>query len=192
MAEQPNDLVVHSSGAVFFTDPTYGIDNGRVPRFGQEGQQPELDFQGVYRIDPDGALNLLAPDGFSQPNGLAFSPDESALYIGDSQERLIWRYAVNADLTLGGRTLFVDQTGDTRRGAPDGMKVDMDGRLWATGAGGVSVYSAEGEYLGVLEMSEHAANLTFGGDDFSTLFMTAGTSLFSIETTVRGIAPGSR
>ena len=188
----PNDLVVHSSGAVFFTDPTYGIDNGRVPRFGQEGQQPELDFQGVYRIDPDGALNLLAPDGFSQPNGLAFSPDESALYIGDSQERLIWRYAVNADLTLGGRTLFVDQTGDTRRGAPDGMKVDMDGRLWATGAGGVSVYSAEGEYLGVLEMSEHAANLTFGGDDFSTLFMTAGTSLFSIETTVRGIAPGSR
>ncbi len=188
----PNDLVVHSGGAIFFTDPAYGSDSGRTPRFGSEGQKQDLDFQGVYRIDSDGSLTLVVGEGFSQPNGLAFTPDESALYIGDSQERLIWRYEVNADLTLGERTLFLDQSGDARRGAPDGMKVDTDGRLWTTGAGGVSVHTAAGDYLGVFEMEEHAANLTFGGDGFSTLFMTAGTSVFSIETAVRGVVPGSR
>ncbi len=188
----PNDLVVHSSGAIFFTDPAYGVDSGRTPRFGQEGQQQELDFQGVYRIDRDGSLHLVVSEGFSQPNGLAFNPDESQLYIGDSQERLIWRYEVNSDLSLGARVLFLDQTGDERRGAPDGMKVDSDGRLWTTGAGGVSAHAADGTYLGVFEMDEHAANLTFGGDDFSTLYMTAMTGLYSIETTVRGLVPGSR
>ncbi len=188
----PNDIVVHSSGAIFFTDPAYGVDSGRSPRFGAEGQQQELNFQGVYRIDSDGSLHLVVPEGFSQPNGLAFTPDESALYIGDSQERLIWRYVVNKDLSLGARTLFVDQKADPRRGAPDGMKVDADGRLWTTGAGGVSVHAADGQYLGVFESPEHAANLTFGGPDFSTLFLTAGTSVFSVETAVRGVVPGSR
>jgi len=187
----PNDLVMHSSGAIFFTDPAYGTDSGRTPRFGSEGQKQDLDFQGVYRVDTDGSLHLVVSEGFTQPNGLAFTPDQTALYIGDSHERKIWRYAVNDDLTLGERVLFLDQTGDERRGAPDGMKVDTDGRLWTTGAGGVSVHAASGEYLGVFEMDEHAANLTFGGDGFSTLFMTAATSLYSIETKVRGIVPGS-
>ena len=188
----PNDIVVHSSGAIFFTDPGYGVDSGRVPTFGKPGQKQDLDFQGVYRIDPDGSLHLVVPEGFTQPNGLAFSPDESALYIGDSQERTIWRYQVTAGLELGDRKLFVDQRGDPRRGAPDGMKVDTDGRLWTTGAGGVSVHSAEGDYLGVFETEEHAANLTFGGDGFSTLFLTTGTTVRAVETTVRGVAPGSR
>ena len=188
----PNDLVVHSSGAVFFTDPTYGTDSGRTPSFGRPGQTPELGFTGVYRVDPDGSLHLIAAEGFSQPNGLAFTPDESALYIGDSQASLIWRYEVNADLSLSERMLFLDQSEDERRGAPDGMKVDSEGRLWTTGAGGVSVHTAAGEYLGVFEMAEHAANLTFGGDDFSTLYTTAATSVYSIPTAVRGIVPGSR
>ncbi len=188
----PNDLVVHSSGAIFFTDPTYGADTGRVPAFGSPGQKPELGFQGVYRIDTDGSLHLVVPEGFTQPNGLAFSPDESMLYIGDSQERLIWRYRLNADLSLGDRILFVDQRGDPRRGAPDGMKVDSEGRLWTTGAGGISVHSSEGKYLGVFELEEHAANLTFGGENYSTLFMTTATSVHSIETAARGLVPGSR
>lgn len=189
----PNDIVVHSSGAVFFTDPTYGEDTGvRVPTFGRTGQKAELPHHGVYRVDPDGSLHLVVETGFNQPNGLAFSPDESILYIGDSGDRVIYRYVVNADLSLGDRTLFVDQRSDQRRGAPDGMKVDSEGRLWTTGAGGVSVHAADGAYLGVFEMEEHAANLTFGGTGFSTLYMTAGTSVFSIETTVRGLVPGSR
>ncbi len=188
----PNDIVVHSSGTIFFTDPTYGSDSGRNPRFGREGQQPVLGFQGVYRIDTDGSVKLVVGEGFTQPNGLAFSPDESVLYIGDSNDRLIYRYPVNADLSLGERTLFVDQRGDARRGSPDGMKVDADGRLWTTGAGGVSVHAADGTYLGVFEMDEHAANIGFGGDGFSTLYLTAGTSLFSVQTAVRGLGPGSR
>ena len=188
----PNDVVIHSSGAIFFTDPAYGVDSGRVPAFGSPGQQQELDFQGVYRIDPDGSLHLVVPEGFSQPNGLAFTPDESALYIGDSQERLTWRYVMNSDLSLGERTLFLDQRGDSRRGAPDGMKVDTDGRLWTTGAGGVSVHAADGKYLGVFESPEHAANLTFGGPNFSTLFLTTGTTVHAVETKVRGLVPGSR
>jgi gluconolactonase len=188
----PNDLVVHSSGAIYFTDPTYGADTGRIPRFGAEGQQPELPFTGVFRVDPDGSLHLVVQEGFAQPNGLVFSPDESVLYIGDSQDRLIWRYAVNSDLSLGERTLFVDQRGDERRGVPDGMKVDTEGRLWTTGAGGVSVHTADGAYLGVFEMDEHAANITFGESGFSTLFLTAATSVYQVETAVTGIAPGSR
>lgn len=189
----PNDLVVHSAGTVFFTDPAYGVDSGRRnPTFGQPGQQQDLSFQGVYRIDPDGTLSLAVGEGFNQPNGLAFSPDESVLYIGDSAERLIWRYPVNSDLTLGERTLFLDQKADQRMGAPDGMKVDTEGRLWTTGAGGVSVHAADGTYLGVFEMAEHAANIAFGGEGFRTLFLTAGTSVFSVETTVTGIGPGSR
>jgi len=190
----PNDVVVHSSGTIFFTDPTYGADTGaRNPTFGQPGQQPDLDFRGVYRIDVDGTLRLVIREGFTQPNGLAFSPDESVLYIGDSMERLIWRYEIGPGLELGARTLFVDQRGDERRGNPDGMKVDSEGRLWTTGAGGVSVHTAAGEYLGVFELDdEHAANLTFGGPNYSTLFLTAAPSVWSVETAVRGIAPGSR
>jgi gluconolactonase len=188
----PNDLVVHSSGAIFFTDPSYGADTGRSPRFGAEGQQPELDFCGVHRIDTDGSVHCLLSEGFAQPNGLAFTPDESALYIGDSNDRVIWRYPVKDDLTLGPRVLFVDQRNDSRRGSPDGMKVDTGGRLWTTGAGGVSVHTADGNYLGVFELDEHAANLTFGGPNFSTLFLTTGTSVHSVETAVQGIAPGSR
>ncbi len=192
LLNSPNDVVVHSSGAIFFTDPSYGTDSGRTPRFGAEGQQSELDHRGVYRIDPDGSLHLVVSEGFAQPNGLAFTPDESALYIGDSNDRLIWRYSVNADLTLGPRVLFVDQRGDSRRGAPDGMKVDTGGRLWTTGAGGVSVHTADGNYLGVFELEEHAANITFGGPGFSTLFLATATSIHSVETAVVGIAPGSR
>ncbi len=188
----PNDLVVHSSGAIWLTDPSYGTDTGRTPRMGAEGQQPELDFRGIYRIDPDGSLHLVVGEGFAQPNGLAFTPDESALYIGDSQGRVIWRYPVNDDLSLGNRVLFVDQHADARRGSPDGMKVDTGGRLWTTGAGGVSVHTADGNYLGVFELDEHAANITFGGPGFSTLFLTTATSVHSVETAVEGIAPGSR
>ncbi|MFA7248011.1 MAG: SMP-30/gluconolactonase/LRE family protein [Dehalococcoidia bacterium] len=188
----PNDVVMHSSRAIFFTDPGYGADTGREPPLGARGQKQELDFQGVYRIDPDGSLHLLAPSDFTQPNGLCFTPDESALYINDSAERVIWRYAMNEDLSLGARSLFVDQRGDPRRGNPDGMKVDTDGRLWTTGAGGISVHTADGDYLGAFEMEEHAANLTFGGEGFATLFMTAATSVYAIQTAVRGIAPGSR
>lgn len=188
----PNDVVVHSSGSIFFTDPAYGCVARRTPPFGAPGQAQHLPFQGVYRIDPDGSLHLIDRDGFEQPNGLAFSPDERVLYVGDSQARVIWRYEMRDDRSPGPRTLFVDQRGDSRFGSPDGMKVDADGRLWTTGAGGVSVHTAAGERLGVLQVAEHAANITFGGEGFSTLYLTARTSVYRVETRVRGSVPGSR
>lgn len=179
----PNDIVVHSSGAIYFTDPPYGIRD-------QEGAK-ELRFQGVYRIDLDGALTLL-DQSFTAPNGLAFSPDESTLYIGDSIERFIRRFSVEADGTITGGEIFVDMRGDERTGVPDGMKVDEDGRLWSTGAGGIWVIAPDGTVLGVMPFPENPANLAFGGPTFSTLYLTAHSSVFSVETKVRGIAPGSR
>jgi len=188
----PNDIVVHSSGRLYFTDPNYGL-SGRVAVPHPDDPDPvqELPFLGVYRVDPDGTLHLEVDD-FVGPNGLALSPDESVLYIGDSRAKIIMRYQVAADGALHDGVLFADQREDTRFGAPDGMKVDEEGRLWTTGAGGVSVYTPEGDKLGDFEMAEHAANIGFGGADFTTLYLTAQTSLYSVETAVRGIAPGSR
>jgi sugar lactone lactonase YvrE len=188
----PNDIVVHSSGAIYFTDPTYGLPRPGATRvMGDPDAKQELSFQGVYRIDRDGSLHLLVDD-YTQPNGLAFSPDEAVLYIGDSQERIIRRYRVASDGSLEDGELFVDMRGDERRGVPDGMKVDEDGRLWTTGAGGVWVIAPDGTRLGVFECEEHAANIAFGGESFSTLFLTAATSVYRVETAVRGVAPGSR
>ncbi|MEX2228458.1 MAG: SMP-30/gluconolactonase/LRE family protein [Dehalococcoidia bacterium] len=188
----PNDLVVHSSGAIYFTDPTYGLPRpGARLVMGDPNARQELTYQAVYRTGPDGSFGVVWQD-FTQPNGLAFSPDESLLYIGDSQDRVIRRFEVKPDGSLRGGEVFVDMSADERRGVPDGMKVDEDGRLWTTGAGGVWVVSASGKRLGVFECEEHAANIAFGGAKFATLFLTAGTSVYSVETKVRGIATGSR
>ncbi|MBH40903.1 MAG: gluconolactonase [Chloroflexi bacterium] len=182
----PNDVVVHSSGSIYFTDPTYGL---RKPH-GINAEQ-ELPHQGVYRVDPDGTLTLLASD-FNQPNGLAFTPDESSLYIGDSGDKTIRRFDVETDGSISRGALFCDMRNAEGVGVPDGMKVDEDGRLWTTGVGGVWVIASDGTHLGTFETSEHAANLTFGGPDFSSLFLTAQTSVYRLETVVRGVAPGSR
>ena len=190
----PNDVVVHSSGAIYFTDPTYGLQPARPGRepFGVPGASRELDYQGVYCVAPGGDSAVLLTDEFTQPNGLAFSPDESVLYVGDSGDSIIRRFQVADDGTLTDSELFVDMRGDDRPGVPDGMKVDEDGRLWTTGTGGVWVIQADGTVLGQFEIAEHAANLTFGGPAFSSLFLTAQTSVYRVETAVRGIVPGSR
>lgn len=187
----PNDVAVHSSGAVYFTDPTYGIEPPSAITQGDASAIREIDVQGVYRVAPDGQVTRLL-DNLQQPNGLVFSPTESHLYIGDSRAKIINRYRLRADGTLADEELWIDQRGDPRRGSPDGMRVDEDGRLWTTGAGGVSVVAPDGTVLGQVETDEHAANLCFGGPDFSTLYLCTGTTIRSIETRVRGIAPGSR
>ena len=178
----PNDVVVHSSGAIYFTDPTYGLNDA--------GTSQELDVQGVYRLDPDGVLTLLVSD-FAEPNGLAFSPDERILYIGDSAKATVRRFDVDAAGNLTGGDLFVDMRRDRRPGGPDGMKVDRDGRLWTTGKGGVWVIEPDGTWLGVLAVPEIPANIAFGGPDFSSIFLTAQTSVYRVETRVVGLAPGS-
>ena len=179
----PNDVVAAESGALYFTDPTYGLDDPAAER--------DLPYQGVYRLGPRGALRCLDTT-FVQPNGLAFSPDETVLYVGDSHENHVRRFDLDNDGSLRGGEVFVAMGDDPRPSGADGMKVDEDGRLWTTGAGGVWVVDPDGTRLGVLALPEYPANLAFGGPDFSSLFLTAQTSVYRVETRVRGIAPGSR
>jgi gluconolactonase len=172
----PNDVVVHSGGAIYFTDPPYGL---------QEGEQ-ELPFFGVFLITREGELELLVDD-FIRPNGLALSPDESLLYIDDSDRRHIRVFDVKGDGRIEGGEVFADVTGDAP-GNPDGMKVDVEGNVYCTGSGGIHVFESSGTHLGVIETPEVAANCNWG-EDLHTLYIAAQTGLYRIRTGIEGVAP---
>lgn len=176
----PNDLVVKSDGSIYFSDPPYGL----TADYGVEGEQ-DLDFQGVYRLSPDGQTVTLLIDDFDRPNGLCFSPDESILYINDTERMHIRVFDVQSDGTIANGRIFAEEEGED--GVPDGMKIDVHGNIYLTGPGGIWIFDPAGEHLGVLQTPERAANLGWGGDDWSTLFITASTSLFSIQCKVAGI-----
>jgi len=180
----PNDAVYHSSGALYFTDPPYGLAGG------VDDPSREIDFQGVYRLSPEGDVTLL-DDGLSRPNGIAFSPDERTLYVANSDpERVIWKaYDVAGDGTVSnGRVFFdaTDQYGDLGGGNADGLKVDVGGNLFATGPGGVLVLSPEGQHLGTIHTTELTANCAFG-DDGSSLYITADRYLLRIRLSTTGV-----
>lgn len=180
----PNDLVIKSNGDVYFTDPIYGLPNR------ENDSRRELDFCGVYRISArDGSVTLLTRE-LERPNGLAFSPDEKTLYVAQSDpKRAVWMaYPVKDDGMLGTGQVFADVTGEVgqRPGLPDGMKVDVAGNLWATGPGGVHIYAPDGTRLGRIETGEATSNLTFGGADGSTLYITADMYLCRVKTKTRG------
>lgn len=178
----PNDAVFHSSGSVFFTDPPYGLaglddDPGK-----------ELAWQGIYRLDPDGSVSLLA-DGQSRPNGIGLSPDERVLYVANSDADRVWMaYPVLDDLSLGAGSVHFDASSTSYQGAPDGFAVDVEGNLWATGPGGVLIITPDGEHLGTVMPAELPANAGFGNDG-RTLYMTARTGLYRVRTNVQGIMP---
>jgi gluconolactonase len=181
----PNEIVVRSDGAVYFTDPMYGRHDAP---YGLERDQ-QLDFQGVFRIPPGGGELQLMADDFTQPNGLCFSPDESTLYVDDSSLLHIRRYAVNADGTLSGGEVILDGIGDPDDASSpicDGMKCDEHGNIWVTGPDGVWVVSSDGEHLGTVEVPETTANLNWGGPDWNVLYLTASTSVYRFEAKVRG------
>ena len=173
----PNDVVVHSSGCIFFTDPPYGI----------KPEEVELGFNGVYRIDSDNSVKLLESD-FEGPNGLAFSPDESVLYVDDSERRNVRAFDVLEDCSLSRDRIFMDMDVPAT-GNPDGMKVDIDGNLYVTGGGGIWVITPDGTHLGTIAFPEQPANLAFGGDSYQTMFITAETSIYSVVINVPGIRP---
>ncbi len=180
----PNDVIVHSSGAIYFSDPWYG----RMPGFGHPRKR-RLGFQGVYRIPPGGGdLELVVGrDEFEMPNGLCFSPDESLLYINDTPGAFINVYDVNADGTLANGRRFAEGigTGDLEAGGlVDGMKCDEQGNIWVTGPDGVWVFGSDGEHLGVVEIPESVGNLAWGGPDWHTLFVPASSSLYAVKTKV--------
>ena len=172
----PNDVVVKSNGSIYFTDPYYGFPGT---------QERELDFRGVYRIDPDGTLTLLVDD-FQTPNGLAFSPDEKILYVDDTGRRHIRAFDVQEDGSLANGRLFLDMACDAP-GPSDGMKVDTDGNLYCTGGGGIWVIRPDGTHLGTIELPELPKNCAFGDADQRTLYMTADTSVYKVRIKTRGI-----
>jgi gluconolactonase len=189
----PNDLVYKSDGALYFTDPPYGLRK-------QSDQDPEKQLQvnGVYRIpkafdQKPGAepardqLQLLIKD-LPRPNGIAFSPDEKYLYVNNTEPKKVWmRYRVKEDGTLADGKVFYDATGDPGLGSPDGMKVDLKGNIYSSGPGGIWIFSPEGKVLGRILMPEIASNVAWGGADRKTLYVTATTSIYRIQLKVPGI-----
>jgi gluconolactonase len=188
----PNDLVYKSDGSLYFTDPPYGLRT-------QSDHDPEkqLKANGVYRIPhaleqkpgaaPDRAgLQLLITD-LTRPNGIAFSPDEKFLYVDNSEPKKIWmRYRVQPDGSLTDAKLLYDATGDSRPGAPDGMKVDQEGNIYSAGPGGVWIFSPEGKPLGTILFQEKVANLNWAGPDRKTLYVLATSSIYRIRLKIPG------
>jgi gluconolactonase len=179
----PNDAVFKSNGDLYFTDPPYGLPKR------WEDPTRELDFCGVYKLSKDGQLTLLTKE-MTRPNGIAFSPDEKTLYVAQSDaERAIWMaFPVKSDGTLGAGRVFYDATKLMGKlpGAPDGMKVDKDGNIFATGPGGVHVFAPDGAHLGRISTGERTANCAWGGDG-SVLYMTADMYICRIRTNTKGL-----
>ena len=173
----PNDAVIDSKGNLYFTDPPYGLEKQT------EDPAKEIPFQGVYRLRPDGTVDLLI-DSLTRPNGIAFSPDEKILYIANSDPaKAIWMaYEVQPDGGLKNGRLFYDATSKVSKempGLPDGMKVDPKGILFATGPGGVWVFSAEGTVLGRIDTGQPTSNCAFGNDG-KALYLTANNQLMRV------------
>jgi gluconolactonase len=179
----PNDIVVKSDGAIYFTDPWAG------PRAQVPPGQTDLGFAGVFRISPDrGTLTLLVND-FLTPNGLAFSPDESVLYINDSARRHIRAFDVQPNGVLARQTdrVFVDLSGP-EPGGPDGMKVDTAGNVYCGGSGGLYIVDPKGKKLGrIVHGFANTANVAFGGDDWKTVYFCTRTSLGSFKVKIAGV-----
>ncbi|MDZ7896474.1 MAG: SMP-30/gluconolactonase/LRE family protein [Arcicella sp.] len=180
----PNDLVQHSSGAYYFTDPPYGLPKQ------EKDSGIELPF-GVYRIGTDGKVSQVISD-LTRPNGLAFSPDEKILYVAQSDldKAIIMAYPVQTDGSLGKGKVFYDATPVVKegklRGLPDGLKIDKQGNIFSTGPGGVLVITPEAKLLGIIHTGEATANCAWG-DDGSTLYITANMYLCRIKTLVKGV-----
>ncbi len=179
----PNDVVYKSNGDLYFTDPPYGLVKN------VDDPTKEIPFQGVYRLKPGGEVSLLT-DKLTRPNGLAFSPDEKTLYVAvsDPQMPVIMAYDVKNDGTIANGRVFFDSKSlmlPNRKGLPDGLKVDQDGNLFATGPGGVLIITAQGKHLGTILTGEATANCGWG-DDGSTLYITADMFLCRVKTKTKG------
>ena len=178
----PNDLVVHSSGDIFFTDPPYGLAKR------MEDKEKEIAFQGVYRLDTKGKVHLLS-DRMERPNGIGLSPDETTLYVANSHgpRPIIMAYDVKPDRSVANERIFFNgaelkEKQPDLKGAFDGMAVDRQGNLFATGPGGVLILSPQGKHLGTILTGEATANCKFGGADGRTLYITADMYLARIQT----------
>lgn len=177
----PNDLVIKSDGSIYFTD----IRKASVTR--DENPPEGVPHTGVYLLK-NGKLTLL--DGeMDTPNGIAFSPDERALYVNDIRPKKVYAYDVRANGTVANRRLFIDMNSDSRPGAPDGMKVDVRGNVWDSGPGGIWIISPTGKHLGTILTPERLSNLAWGDADAMGLYTTSGTMVTHIRVKVAGTRP---
>ena len=176
---RPNDIVSRSDGTIYFTDPGGSLDPA----------EREIDFNGVHRVAADGTLTPTVTD-LELPNGLAFSPDESILYVANTRQHMhIAAYDVAADGSVSGGRVFADLSEGVGEGVPDGIKVDTEGRVYCTGPGGCWVWDADGRQLGTIELPEAPSNMAWGGPDYRTMLFTARTSVYSMRMKVEGTRP---
>lgn len=182
----PNDLIYRSDGALYFTDPPFGL-----PKVFDDPRK-ELPYSGIFCLR-DGQLRLVSSD-LKGPNGIAFSPDEKYLYIGnwDPEKKIVMRYEVHVDCTLANGTVFFDMTSAAGEDALDGVKVDQQGNLYVSGPGGLWIISPTGKHLGTLTGPEHPHNLAWGDDDSRTLYLTARTGLYRIRLNIPGVRPNGK
>jgi gluconolactonase len=181
----PNDLVYRSDGSLYFTDPFFGL-----PKFADDPRK-ELPYSGVFKL-ADGRLELLNDD-LKGPNGIAFSPDEQRLYVGnwDDKRKVVMRYDVRPDGTLSEGTVFFDMTSASGEDAIDGVKVDVQGNVYVSGPGGLWILSAAGKHLGTIVTPEHPHNMAWG-DDGRSLYLTARSTLYRIRLAVRGTTTAAK
>ena len=174
---RPNDVVLKSDGSLYFTNP------------GRDRLDPadvDVQFNSVHRMRPGGEVELIAP--FEYPNGIAFSPEESVLYVANTRPgQYIVAFELDGNGDVVGVRHFADMPSERAdNGVPDGMKVDVEGRVYCTGPGGCWVFESSGELIGVIELPEYPANCAWGGDDNRTMFFTSNTSIYSMRMTTAG------
>lgn len=177
----PNDIVMGPDGAIYFTDPIIDMTHE------QQQEQP----QSVYRIAADHTLTLLTRELLA-PNGLAFSPNGKYLYIDDDKSRDIRRYDFHKNGTISGGIVFANMNDPVNRGVPDGMRLDKHGRLFVSGPNGIWVYNSKGRHIGTVQMPHGMANLAWGGPGYSTLYITAGHTVYILQTKTHGFIPYER
>ncbi|MGH9469734.1 MAG: SMP-30/gluconolactonase/LRE family protein [Terriglobia bacterium] len=191
----PNDLVYGPHGALYFTDPPYGL-----PTQADYDPLKQLHVNGVYRIigavqhrpgaPPDPSKLQLLISNLPRPNGIAFSPDYKYLYVDNSEPHKVWmRYDVKPDGTLSGGKVFYDASSSTASGAPDGMKIDVQGNIYSAGPGGVWIFSPQAKHLGTIHLPERVGNLAWGGSGYRTLYITADTSVYRLRLKIPGEKP---
>jgi gluconolactonase len=180
----PNDLVYASDGTLFFTDPPFGLPGAF------DDVDKELPFSGVFAVRDGGPVSLVT-DELEGPNGLAFSPDERYLYVGnwDPERKVVMRYELGHDNEAIGSSVLFDMTDADGEDAIDGLKVDQAGNVYACGPGGIWIISPDGEHLGTLGLPESPHNLAWGEEDARSLYVTALTSVYRIRLQIPGIRP---
>lgn len=179
----PNDIVISSTGHYYFTDPPYGLTWPDFPG-------KELDFSGIFHLSPDGILSLVTKE-LDRPNGIGLSPDEKFLYVANSGDKKVWlSFDVADDGSTSNSRLFYDATGFDKYGkggGNDGLAVDASGNIWATGPGGVMVFTPDGKHIGSIDTGTNVSNCCFGGPDGNELFITADMYLCRVKVNVKGI-----